>query len=43
MEPVTDWGMGCGTKPDLVTTITLLLLAKRGYQSMLEYYLKISP
>jgi RNA-directed DNA polymerase len=28
--------------PILVATITLLRLAKRGYQSMLEYYLKTS-
>jgi hypothetical protein len=29
--------------PILITTITLERLAKRGYESMLDYYLKVSP
>jgi hypothetical protein len=36
-------GWAVAQSPILVTTITLLRLAKRGYQSMLDYYLKISP
>jgi hypothetical protein len=36
-------GWAVAQSPILVTTITLLRLAKRGYQSLLEYYLKISP
>jgi len=27
----------------MVTTITLVRLAKRGYNSMLDHYLKVSP
>jgi len=36
-------GWAVAQSPILVTTITLKRLAKRGYQSMLEYYLKVSP
>jgi group II intron reverse transcriptase/maturase len=36
-------GWATAQSPILVTTITLNRLAKRGYQSMLEYYLKVSP
>ena len=31
------------TPPILTTTITLMRLIKRGYQSLLAYYLKVSP
>ena len=36
-------GWAVAQSPILVTTITRLRLAKRGYQSMLDYYLKVSP
>jgi group II intron reverse transcriptase/maturase len=36
-------GWAVAQSPILVTTITLFRLAKRGYQPMLDYYLKISP
>jgi hypothetical protein len=36
-------GWAVAQSPILVTTITLLRLAKRGYQSTLDYYLKVSP
>ncbi len=36
-------GWAVAQSPILVTTITLKRLAKRGYQSMLDYYLKVSP
>ena len=36
-------GWAVAQSPILVTTITLERLAKRGYESMLEYYLKVSP
>jgi len=36
-------GWAVAQSPILLTTITLKRLAKRGYQSMLEYYLKVSP
>ena len=36
-------GWAVAQSPILVTTITLKRLAKRGYQSLLEYYLKVSP
>ena len=36
-------GWAVAQSPIMVTTITLERLAKRGYQSLLEYYLKVSP
>lgn len=36
-------GWAAAQSPILVTTITLKRLAKRGYNSMLDYYLKVSP
>jgi RNA-directed DNA polymerase len=36
-------GWAAAQSPILLTTITLVRFAKRGYQSMLDYYLKISP
>jgi RNA-directed DNA polymerase len=36
-------GWATAQSPILVTTVTLVRLAKRGYQSMLDYYRKISP
>jgi len=36
-------GWAVAQSPILVTTITLKRLAKRGYVSMLDYYVKISP
>ena len=36
-------GWAVAQSPILLTTITRKRLAKRGYQSMLEYYLKVSP
>ena len=36
-------GWAVAQSPILLTTITLKRLTKRGYQSMLEYYLKVSP
>ena len=36
-------GWAVAQSPILVTTITLKRLAKRGYVSLLEYYLKVSP
>jgi len=36
-------GWAVAQSPILVTTITLKRLAKRGYQSLLEYYLNVSP
>ena len=36
-------GWAVAQSPILTTTITLKRLAKRGYQSTLEYYLKVSP
>ena len=36
-------GWAVAQSPILVTTITLNRLAKRGYESMLDYYLKVSP
>ena len=36
-------GWAVAQSPIMVTTITLKRLAKRGYQSMLDYYLKVSP
>jgi group II intron reverse transcriptase/maturase len=36
-------GWAVAQSPILVTTITLKRLAKRGYESMLDYYLKVSP
>ena len=36
-------GWATAQSPILTTTITLVRLAKRGYQSMLEYYLNVSP
>ena len=36
-------GWAVAQSPILLTTITLKRLNKRGYQSMLEYYLKVSP
>ncbi|HXH99169.1 MAG TPA: group II intron maturase-specific domain-containing protein [Sphingobacteriaceae bacterium] len=36
-------GWAVAQSPILGTTITLKRLAKRGYQSMLDYYLKVSP
>lgn len=36
-------GWATAQSPILVTTITLERLAKRGYESMLEHYLKVAP
>jgi len=36
-------GWAVAQSPILLTTITLKRLIKQGYQSMLEYYLKVSP
>ena len=36
-------GWAVAQSPILVTTITLERLAKRGYESMLDYYLKVAP
>ena len=36
-------GWAVAQSPILLTTVTLKRLAKRGYQSMLDYYLKVSP
>jgi len=36
-------GWAIAQSPILVTTITLERLIKRGYESMSEYYLKVSP
>lgn len=36
-------GWAVAQSPILLTTITRKRLTKRGYQSMLEYYLKVSP
>jgi hypothetical protein len=36
-------GWSVAQSPILVTTITLERLRKRGYESMLDYYLKVSP
>jgi len=36
-------GWATAQSPILVTTITLKRLTKRGYQSSLDYYRKISP
>lgn len=36
-------GWAVAQSPILTTTITLARLSKRGYQSLLEYYLKVSP
>ena len=36
-------GWAVAQSPILNTTITLKRLAKRGYLSMLDYYLKVSP
>jgi hypothetical protein len=36
-------GWAVAQSPILITTITLTRLAKRGYESMLDYYLKVSP
>jgi hypothetical protein len=36
-------GWAVAQSPILITTITLDRLAKRGYESMLDYYLKVSP
>ena len=36
-------GWAVAKSPILGTTITLARLAKRGYESMLEYYQKVAP
>ena len=36
-------GWRVAQSPILITTITLERLAKRGYESMLDYYLNVSP
>ena len=36
-------GWAVAQSPILITTITLKRLAKRGYVSMLEHYVKVSP
>jgi RNA-directed DNA polymerase len=36
-------GLAVAQSPILITTITLERLRKRGYQTMLDYYLKIAP
>jgi len=43
MGPDTHGGLGNSQGPILGTTNTLKRLAKRGYQSALDLYLKISP
>ena len=35
--------MGSCQSPILLTTVILTRLTKPGYQSMLDYYLKVSP
>ena len=36
-------GWRVAQSPILTTTVTLKRLQKKGYESMLEYYLKVSP
>ncbi|MCK9423781.1 MAG: hypothetical protein M0Q38_14410 [Bacteroidales bacterium] len=36
-------GWATAQSPILKTTITMIRMTKRGYQSMLDYYLKVSP
>jgi hypothetical protein len=36
-------GWAVAQSPILVTTITLERLRKRGYETMLDYYLKVAP
>ena len=36
-------GWAVAQSPILITTITLVRLCKRGYESMLEYYIKVAP
>ena len=36
-------GWAVAQSPILVTTVTLERLRKRGYESMLDHYLKVSP
>ena len=36
-------GWAVAQSPILVTTITLKRLARRGYEPLLNYYLKVSP
>ena len=36
-------GWAVAQSPILITTITLERLNKRGYESMLDYYLKVAP
>ncbi len=36
-------GWRVAQSPILVTTITLKRLQKKGYESMLDYYLKVAP
>ena len=43
LEPDQNGRLGGSSKPYSAETITLKRLTKRGYQSMLEYYLKVSP
>ena len=38
-----EQGGGVACSPILLTTITVERLQKRGYESMLTYYLKIAP
>ncbi len=44
MEQNPERRLGCGAQnPILTTTITLERLAKRSYESMLDYYKQVSP
>ncbi len=36
-------GWAVAQSPILITTVTLKRLAKRGYESMLDYYKKVAP
>ena len=36
-------GWAVAQSPILTTTITLIRLCKRGYESMLKYYIKVAP
>ena len=36
-------GWAVAQSPILITTITLERLQKKGYESMLDYYLKVNP
>jgi hypothetical protein len=36
-------GWAVAQRPIMITTVTLERLHKRGYEAMLDYYLKVSP